>query len=136
MLRAVHPVLMARDVAESTAFFERLGFALLFADAPVQPRYAAVSREGVTLHLQWQDAAQFEGGRDRPTYRFLVDDVDALFAEFEGRLRGSGALAEPLATPQKIAQGPFARPTDSPWGTREFHLHDPAGNGLQFYRPR
>jgi uncharacterized glyoxalase superfamily protein PhnB len=29
-----------------------------------------------------------------------------------------------------------ARPRDTPWGTREFHLRDPDGNGLQFYRDR
>jgi hypothetical protein len=29
----------------------------------------------------------------------------------------------------------MSTPGDTPWGTREFHVLDPDGNGLQFYRP-
>ena len=34
---AVHPVLMARDVATSLAFYERLGFVAAFLDDPAWP---------------------------------------------------------------------------------------------------
>lgn len=67
-----------------------------------------------------------ESARDRPAYRFLVRDVDALFAE----LRDRGALSQAAA-----AGGPRRQPGDTPWGTREFHLRDPGGNLLQFYAP-
>jgi catechol 2,3-dioxygenase-like lactoylglutathione lyase family enzyme len=124
-LEAVHPVLMVRDVPASIRFYERLGFSLTFQDRPRDPRYAAVARDTVELHLQWQNEAQWAYPIDRPTYRFVVQDVDALYTA----LRNNGALAE-----QAFADGPWRAPSDTPWGTREFHVRDPDGNGLQFYR--
>ena len=121
---AVHPVLMARDVAASLRFYARLGFAAAFRDDPAAPRYAAVRRGPVELHLQWADPSQWAHDGDRPAYRFLAPDVDALHAEF----RAAGALDPGVG-------GPWAAPADTPWGTREFHLRDPGGNVLQFYRP-
>ena len=125
MLEAVHPVLMARDVATSVRFFRLLGFRLAFADVPAAPRYAVVTRDNCELHLQWQDSSQWQGSHDRPTYRFLVADVDAFFHELQA------AGVAPSAT---NPASPWSSPGDTPWGTREFHLHDPAENGLQFYR--
>jgi catechol 2,3-dioxygenase-like lactoylglutathione lyase family enzyme len=124
-LEAVHPVLMSRDVAASIHFYGRLGFALSFQDRPADPRYAAVARDGVELHLQWQDGSQWAHPIDRPTYRFVVQDVDGFYAE----LRDAGALAG-----QVPGQSPWLAPGNTPWGTREFHVLDPDGNGLQFYR--
>lgn len=127
IIEAVHPVLMCRNVAASVLFYQRLGFAVTFQDHPLDPRYAVVARDRVALHLQWQDATQWAYPIDRPTYRFVVQDVDALYAA----LRKSGAL--PIPTSGQ-SQSPWAAPGDTPWGTREFHLRDPDGNGLQFYR--
>lgn len=123
-LQAVHPVLMARDVAASLGFWRRLGFAVAFADDAVAPKYACVTRDGVELHLQWADAGQWVAGLDRPAYRFFVDDVDALYREFDA----SGVLVP--------SDSPWAAPGDTPWGTREFHMRDPGGSVLQFYRDR
>lgn len=116
---AIHPVLGARDVPLAVAWYvERLGFTLMFNDAdPI--RYAGVRRDDVELHLQWQEDRYFPAeGEDAPAYRFLVDDPDALYAEF----RASGALA---AT---------AHLRDTPWHTREFGAYDLNGNALMFYR--
>ncbi|MEM0915380.1 MAG: VOC family protein [Planctomycetota bacterium] len=118
-LIAVHPVLPARDVATLTAFYvDRLGFELVFQDAEEDPRYAAIARDGVELHLQWQDGSHWIEGQDRPSFRFLVADPDALFAEFDD----AGAIPEGKQV------------TDTPWGTREFAFYDPDGNALSFYR--
>ena len=125
-LRSVHPVLMARDVAASIRFFQRLGFALLFQDTPDAPKYAAVRRDNVELHLQWGDPGQWAHPTDRPVYRFIVDDVDRLYGEF---IDTGGIVIEPGRG------GPWAAPAETPWGTREFHLRDPGDNILQFYRP-
>jgi uncharacterized glyoxalase superfamily protein PhnB len=76
-----------------------------------------VRRDGVELHLQWHDAVE-EWTGDRPTYRFVVADVDGLHREF--RAAGVRENIRPVA--------------DTAWGTREFHVRDPDGNGLQFYR--
>ena len=122
-LTAVHPVLMSSDPSRSVAFFARLGFKVVFQDEASSPRYVAITRDRVTLHLQWHDPSQWSCAHDRPTYRFLVDDVDGLFEVF----RKAGAIA--------ASESPWATPGNTPWGTREFHVLDPDGNGLQFYRP-
>ena len=122
-LERVQPVLMCRDVDRSIDFYRGLGFALLFQDSPQHPRYAGVRRDRVELHLQWMDETQWSRPADRPAYRFVVSDVDALYAEFQN----SGRLLH--------ASGPWAKPGNTPWGTREFHLRDPGENVLQFYAP-
>lgn len=115
---AVHPVLGSRDVGASIRFYEQLGFVRAFVDDAGSPRYAAVVRDGVELHLQWHDAKEWTHPGDRPTYRFVVADVDGLYREF----REAGVLDH-------------IRPvSDTSWGTRAFHVRDPDGNGLQFYR--
>ncbi|MFY9341519.1 MAG: VOC family protein [Planctomycetota bacterium] len=118
-LQAVHPVLMSRDVTASIRFYAQLGFALAYQDQPNAPRYAAVRRDDVELHLQWHDASEWTGAGDRPTYRFATDDVEGLSAEF-ARIPGLDHTAV----------------ADTAWGTREFHVRDPDGNGLHFYRDR
>ena len=125
-LQSVHPVLMARDVAASVQFYSALGFTLSFADQPGDPRYAGVVRDGVELHIQWADPGQWAYPNDRPAYRFLVSDVDAIYREFAD----SGGV-----NPGSSQGSPWAAPADTPWGTREFHLRDPGQNSLQFYQP-
>jgi hypothetical protein len=88
----------------------------LFQDTPTDPKYAGVKRDSAVLHLQWMDAKQFKYPIDQPNYRFVVKDVDALHREFSGKNFKMGDVA------------------DTPWGTREFHVKDPNGNGLQFYK--
>lgn len=116
-LRKVIPVLMCSGTDRSIAFYRSLGFEATFLDSPDDPKYVVVERDGVELHLQWHDDADFPEGIDRPTYRFPVDDVDGLAAEFrraiEVRMNG---------------------PMRTPWGTYEFHVQDPDLNGLQFFR--
>jgi catechol 2,3-dioxygenase-like lactoylglutathione lyase family enzyme len=121
MIESVQPVLMVSDVKASMSFYERMGFMPVFNDDSNDPRYAIVARDGAVLHLQWHDAAQWQGAQDRPTYRFLVEELDALHAE----LQRSGAL-------DATSTSPWCRPADTPWATREFHVRDPDGNGLQF----
>lgn len=117
LVENVIPVLMCRDVSVSIEFFCRhLGFSLSFQDAPADPRYAGISRGPIELHLQWMDADQFRYPIDQPNYRFAVADVDVLHGEFSARDVNMTAVM------------------DTPWGTREFHLRDPGGNGLQFFQ--
>ena len=128
-ITAVHPVLMAREVAASLAFYARLGFAAEFLDDPVAPKYAVVRRGPVELHLQWADSTQWAHAGDRPVYRFFAPDVNALYAE----LLAAGGLTAVTNT-SAAARSPWAAPADTPWGTREFHVRDPGGNVLQFYQ--
>ena len=120
-LQGVQPVLMSRNIGASIRFYvDRLGFTLLFQDAPVDPKYVGVKRDGVELHLQWHDAGEWDHPNDRPTYRFAVEDVDGLFEEFCAR----------------GIDDQSTKPGDTAWGTYEFHVRDPDRNGLQFYRRR
>jgi catechol 2,3-dioxygenase-like lactoylglutathione lyase family enzyme len=125
-LQNVHPVLMARDVAVSVQFYSALGFALSFVDQPGDSKYAGVVRDGVELHIQWAGSEQWAYPTDRPAYRFIVSDVDALYREFAE----SGCI-----NPDTIQGSPWAVPANTPWGTREFHIRDPGQNSLQFYQP-
>ena len=117
-IKRVQPVLMVRDVPASIAFYSRLGFVFAFTDDPDQPRYAGIRRDGIELHLQWHDAGEWEYPNDRPTYRFVAQNIDRLLAEFH---------ANNACPPDTAA-------AETPWGTYEFHILDPDGNGLQFYR--
>jgi catechol 2,3-dioxygenase-like lactoylglutathione lyase family enzyme len=115
--REVNPVLAVRDVPASVRFYtEKLGFNLRFQDNPQAPKYAGVERDGVRIHLQWHDEADFAG--EQPELRFVIDDVDALFEEY----RDKGVFHAHTAL------------RDTPWGTREFAFYDPDRNGLFFYR--
>jgi catechol 2,3-dioxygenase-like lactoylglutathione lyase family enzyme len=115
-LEAVHPVLMVRNVAASIQFYQRLGFELLFSDPPSDPKYAGMRRDSVELHIQWHDAKEWSYPNDRPTYRFVVTNVEELSQEFNH---------EDLDRTEV---------RDTSWGTREFHIRDPDKNGLQFYQ--
>ena len=124
LITAVIPVLMSRDVGASLDYYRKLGFVVDFKDDENSPRYAGVSRDGAQLHLQWQDAAHWDNALDRPVYRFPVSDVHRAYAEF----LASGALASSAGSPS-----PWLKPAETPWGTTEFHVRDPDGNGLQFF---
>lgn len=119
---AVFPVLPARDVGASVRFYvDRLGFELLFQDTPDAPRYAAVRRGGVKLHLQWQSEEDFQKGTaGQCMLRLLVDDPDALYEEYKNK----GVFHD------------RTRLRDTAWGTREFAFFDPDRNGLTFLRHR
>jgi catechol 2,3-dioxygenase-like lactoylglutathione lyase family enzyme len=70
-----------------------------------------LSRDGVWLH-----ASSFSGdGVSGGVVNLLVDDVDALHAELEGK---GVAIA--------------LQPTDQTWGNREMYVRDPDGNTLRF----
>jgi uncharacterized glyoxalase superfamily protein PhnB len=123
----VCPVLPVRDLGAAVRFYtERLGFTFAFGDrvgAPLldgrgAPGYAGVRRDGVELHLQWQDAAEFAKGTVGPAQlRVLVADLDVLFDEYAS----AGVFHE------------RTRLRETAWGTREFNVRDPDGNGLTFY---
>lgn len=124
-LLAVHPVLMASDVRRSINFFVDLGFATLFRDDLDNPKYACLKRDDVEIHVQWNAVFNTGETQDRPIYRFLVGDVDSLYRELSARNKKLLAAADVT---------PWHAPANTPWGTREFHVHDPSGNGLQFYQ--
>ena len=116
------PILDVHDIDAALRFYvERLGFQIDFRDEEHPENYAAVRRDGVCLHMQWQHEDNFrDGAAGHLRVRITVDDPDALFAEY----RSKGVLDE------------RAQVRDTAWGTREFGIRDVDGNGLIFCRDR
>ncbi len=114
----LHPVLPVRDVPNAIRqYVDLLGFDLIFVDSQEDTRYAGIQRGNVMLHLQWHDESGFDSV-EKLNLRFEIDNVDALFAEYEN----CGLFHEHTAL------------RDTPWGTREFAFYDMDSNGLTFYR--
>lgn len=120
--REMSPILDVRSIEDALRFYtEVLGFSVDFRYANDPDNYAGVRRGNASLHMQWQAPELFEQGlAGRVRVRILVSDPDALFAEYRAR----GALPD------------SAQVANTDWGTREFGLRDPDGNGLTFYRDR
>jgi uncharacterized glyoxalase superfamily protein PhnB len=112
------PVLRVSSARQAEEFYcQRLGFRRTFAyrldDTVSDPCFLGLIRGGVKLHV-----SSFSGdGVFGSVAAFLVEDVDALYAEFVAR-----GVAISLA------------PTDQTWGNREMYLDDPDGNKLRFIR--
>ena len=115
IFRQVQPIIGTRDVERAIGFYvDRLGFALKFKVGTAPAYYLGFLRDRVELHMQFQ--YPHEMGTLR--LRILVDDVDALYEEYQSR--------DVFCDKTQLA--------DKPWGTREFALYDPDGNALTFYR--
>jgi catechol 2,3-dioxygenase-like lactoylglutathione lyase family enzyme len=111
----VQPILGTRDVAKAVRFYvDRLGFTLAFGEPTNEGNYVGLRRDGVELHMQFQ--YEHEMGTTR--VRIVVDDPDALYAEYK----------------DKDAFYEGTELVDTPWGTREFAIYDLDGNSLTFCR--
>ncbi len=116
MFKETHPILGTRDLQRAMDFYlHRLGFALAFGDTADPPNYVGFRRDSVEIHMQFQ----FEHEMGTTRLRFLVEDPDALFAEYQ--------QCGVECTPSGIG--------NRTWGTREFALYDLDRNALTFYRP-
>lgn len=111
----VLPILGTRDVARAVRFYvDRLGFTLAFGVPTNEGNYVGLRRDGVVLHMQFQ----YEDEMGTTRLRILVDDPDALYAEYQDK--------------DVFYEG--TRLQDTPWGTREFALYDLDRNSLTFCR--
>ena len=116
MFRQTHPIIGTRDVARAISFYtQQLGFELAFQDSQDAPNYVGFRRDEVELHMQFQ----YEDEMSIIRLRFLVDDPDTLFLEYQQR--GIECSSQGIR--------------DTPWATREFALYDLDRNSLTFYRP-
>jgi catechol 2,3-dioxygenase-like lactoylglutathione lyase family enzyme len=114
MFKMTQPLLGTRDIKRAIEFYtQQLGFQLAFGDGGDPPNYVGLRRDAVEVHMQFQ----FEHEMSSSRLRFLVDDPDALFTEYEHR--GVECSASGIH--------------DTAWGTREFALYDIDGNALTFY---
>lgn len=80
MFRKTHPIIGRRNIQRAIEFYTRqLGFELAFADSVDEPNYVGFRRDAVELHMQFQ----FEHEMSQIRLRFLVEDPDELFNEFQ-----------------------------------------------------
>ena len=136
--------IVAADRAEAEVFSARTSRAADRLAGAVERGLDAVEAAGLDLRIdrleldlgpcdpaRWEDALA-DGIRDTLAAK-VAEMVD----------RGEAVHRHPAAAALSLL-GEFARtgrlpwwaaPGDTPWGTREFHLRDPGGNSLQFYRP-
>jgi hypothetical protein len=112
------PILPSRDLRETLAFYERLGFQN--NGSPWEEwNYLILSRGGAELHF-WSEPSVDPLTTSFSCY-LRVADADAVHAEWERvgvpRDKTNGSRLEP--------------PVDTDYGIREFALIDPSGNLLR-----
>ena len=110
------PILPSRDLAETRAFYAKLGFTSWWGGRGPWD-YEIVSRGNLVVHF-FTDSGLVPGESESSCY-WRVEDADALHREF-------AALGLPLEGIPRLAA-----PADEPWGMREFSLVDPSGNRLR-----
>jgi len=108
------PILPARDLNETRAFYEQLGFQTKGWWPKEFGGYAILVRGDLIMHFfAFADIAP---DKNYGQCYWRVHDVDRLYAEYQGcGLPNSGM---PRLVPVE----------DKPWGTREFAISDPNGN--------
>ena len=107
------PILPSRDLAETRAFYQNLGFKAWWGGGGPWD-YEIVSRGNLVVHF-FTESSLAPGESDSSCY-WRVGDADALHREFSA-IGLPGAGIPRLTTPE-----------DQPWGMREFTLVDPSGN--------
>ena len=111
------PILRSFDEARTRAFYiDFLGFELVLEHRfePGLPLYMGVEKGGCLLHL----SEHYGDGSPGAVVRIPVDDVVAYAAVLAAKQFGN---ARPGV------------PDETPWGSREITIADPAGNRLIFY---
>ena len=104
------PILPAKDLRRTRAFYESLGFTSGYDD----DAYDILRRGNLVVHLEAR--ADLVPTTNHTSCYWRVGDADALYGEFATLglpPEGSPSLSEP---------------SDEAWGMREFTLKDPAGN--------
>jgi hypothetical protein len=112
----VHPVLPVLDVRQAVEYFiDRLGFEFMDIESSDEPAYAGIRRGEAQLYLERTDADRLPS-KGTIVLRFVVDDADDLFDEYENR---------------EVFE-PNTQLRDTPRGTREFEFCEPNGAKLVF----
>jgi uncharacterized glyoxalase superfamily protein PhnB len=111
------PILPAIKIDESIAWWTAIcGFTVAFRYGG----YAGLTRDGASFHIaEMSDPKLARTVGDQTMIRFVVDDIDAMYADYQqrgGKVHPNGALQT------------------KPWGTTEFASIDPCGVCVTFLR--
>jgi catechol 2,3-dioxygenase-like lactoylglutathione lyase family enzyme len=116
-LECTVPILPARDLRETRAFYERLNFKTVGWWPEAFGGYAILTRDGGELHFFAHPG--LAAGENYAGCYWRVIDVDAFYAECRALdLPGAGI-------PRRTGL------ENKPWGVREFAIVDPSGNLLR-----
>ncbi|RSS78564.1 glyoxalase/bleomycin resistance/extradiol dioxygenase family protein [Streptomyces sp. WAC06614] len=116
--RRAFPVLRARRVGDTAAFYERLGFATGHRHpAKGEPDFVTLRRHDTELAVSRDDRAA-DGAPGTVDLFVFVEAVDATVAAL--RAEGTPVVQEPENTP---------------WGERVAYVRDPAGNRVGLGQP-
>jgi hypothetical protein len=118
--RAV-PILPSRDLRETLAFYERLGFENQGAPPEVWD-YLIVGRGGIELHF-YADA-DVDPLTTAASFYVRADDADALYAEWEGLVEHDPPTGSRILAPE-----------DTAYRMREFAVVDRSGNLMRVGSP-
>src|SRR5688572_32211257 len=120
-----YPCLPCRDIDESIAFYESLGFKRTYRQTRPNP-YAVVALEEIQIHLFGMEG--FNPEDSYATVIVVVPDPDSLYHGFAAGLRKAyGKL--PVAGIPRIL-----RPRKKYGTVRGFSVVDPGGNWLRIYK--
>jgi catechol 2,3-dioxygenase-like lactoylglutathione lyase family enzyme len=115
------PILPARDLRETRAFYEQLGFETTGWWPDVFGGYAILRRNG--LEMQFFAFAELSATENYAGCYWRVTDIDVLYAEC--RAVGLPQDGSPRLTALE----------NKPWGMREFAIVDPNGNLVRVGQP-
>ena len=116
------PILPARDLEQTRAFYERLGFTAAGWWPDTFGGYAILVRDDLTMHFF--SHAELSPKDNYGQCYWRVVDPDGLYSE----LSRADLSAWPSARVVPIE--------DKPWDTREFALLDPNSNLIRIGRPK
>lgn len=120
-----YPLLPCRDIDESAAFYQILGFTRTYRQVRPNP-YAVVMLEDIQIHLFGMDG--FNPEESYGSVIIAVPDPDSLYHSFAEKLRAAyGKL--PVAGIPRIL-----RPRKKYGTVRGFSVVDPGGNWLRISR--
>jgi catechol 2,3-dioxygenase-like lactoylglutathione lyase family enzyme len=117
MLGAPTPILRSFDETRARAFYlDFLGFELVFEHRfePGLPLYMGIRKGECVIHL----SEHYGDATPGSAVRIPVDDVTAYMAELRAKKHGNARPGEP---------------NETPWGTKEITICDPANNRLTFF---
>jgi catechol 2,3-dioxygenase-like lactoylglutathione lyase family enzyme len=116
------PILPSRDLLETLAFYERLGFENRGAP-PEEWDYLIIGRGGIVLHFI--AAPDTDPLTTSSTCFVFVSDADALHHEWHQ-----------IGVPYDATTGSrLVAPVDTDYGMREFAVVDPSGNLIRVGSP-
>ena len=123
MAEGAVPILPSRDLAETLAFYERLGFESRGSAPPEEWNYLIIARGEVWLHFFGMP--EIDPLTTIAGCYVYVDDADAVFEQWRSEVEPDPATGRRIEAP-----------TDTDYGMREFAVIDPSGNLVRVGSPR